>query len=391
MSFSQSLSLTRNYDYDYRDLAIAFKAVAEDKFGDKSLRGIRVSKLSFSRYGVFTVEFESGFRKRASSVLGSVEIKNLPGYFVVCHKEAPTISACEIPRDRLPEVEKFLDTIGTYLDKNSIYRGKALKLSLGGLEFLDLSSFSFSEKEVVYNPAVKRDLAAHLWAFIENPLLCAERGLPKQHKVLLQGAYGSGKTLTAYVLAKKATKCGWTVIYVAPSIMKEVSLIPYAFELSRFYPPAVIFIEDADHEQHEESPFVFRQIVAQLDGIDTKGFRGLVVMTTTRSKNIKAVMQRPGRIDKAIKLDTFDEKDIKALLQIAIKPELLEEGIDWDEVVARCHNFSPAFVKAVAENANFLAIGENAPKITQEHLMSATEDLRPRFDSCIQDLGLDRE
>jgi SpoVK/Ycf46/Vps4 family AAA+-type ATPase len=71
--------------------------------------------------------------------------------------------------------------------------------------------------------------------------------VPLKRGVLLEGPYGTGKTLTAFVTAKKCVENGWTFI-----MLDRVAALKEALTFARMYAPAVVFAEDIDRSVEGE-------------------------------------------------------------------------------------------------------------------------------------------
>ncbi|GEM_PF-3247288 len=384
---SKRITLTRVYpDFDLIDLAVNFKKVVQDNFGEGVFRGasrrfpLRCLSLNY-------VSVETDLNKRENVILGSFEIVGFSGIFYLGNEnETPVITAGNVKLEDQEKIQNLFDCVGVSLQKSSIYRGKAVKLT--GSTYNDRFFFdvnSFPEEEVAYGTRVLEELEAHVWALIERPELCEKLKTSSQRKILFKGTFGSGKTLAAYLTARKALRRGWTFVYLPPMSRSAQSLIPYAIHFSARYQKVILLIEDIDHEDRHEHETVFRQISEAFDGISTKRVSFMVLMTTNYPDRIGAAMQRPGRTDKIIDFNRFDSDDIKRLLQRVIDGQFLDPSIDWERVAKICDSFSPAFVRSVAESAKLIAVSKsegNTCVIKEGDLFLAAEDLKEQNETC---------
>ncbi|MEX2052902.1 MAG: ATP-binding protein, partial [Candidatus Paceibacterota bacterium] len=266
------------------------------------------------------------------------------------------------------------------LDTASIYRGNAVTAMR---EFLDLSGISMDR--LVYNSKVMRDLQANIWTLIEQPEQCLSANIKLHRRILFSGMFGSGKTLAALVTAKKAVACGWTFIYLEPTVDQASGAINFVLDFASKYQRAVVFIEDVDREQRHNDSFALGRIMTAIDGVISKNQEVIVIMTTNYADRLAAGIQRPGRIDKIINFDRFYAEDVEKLLRIVIPSEFLSSDIDWAEIVKSCAGYTPAFVNEVGVGAKLAAISEAGgvtPRVTQQMLTELASDLQVQYKAC---------
>lgn len=88
------------------------------------------------------------------------------------------------------------------LRTNSIYKGQALEISdINDPKILDLSGI---DRQLMVLSKETEYALRPIYARIMNPTMCLEKGIPLKFGALLEGGYGTGKTLLAFKLAKKA-------------------------------------------------------------------------------------------------------------------------------------------------------------------------------------------
>src|SRR5699024_7226761 len=103
-----------------------------------------------------------------------------------------------------------------------------------------------TDEHLVYNEDVARDLAYEVWGKMEHSGVITSQGIKPSLKIGFEGIYGSGKTETAMITAKKATEFGMTAIIVKPGVDDRISDIATAFRIAEMYAPALLVIEDWD-------------------------------------------------------------------------------------------------------------------------------------------------
>jgi transitional endoplasmic reticulum ATPase len=260
------------------------------------------------------------------------------------------------------EIAEIARLTREYIRTDSIYRGKAIRIK-GELpdpedfnpvqeqpKFIDLSRVD--ENELVLPSDVEAAVVTSLFTPIEHTLACKEAGIPLKRGILLEGPYGTGKTLTAYVAAKKCEESGWTFIY-----LDSVKSLAAAINFARQYQPAVVFCEDIDRVLNtDERDDEMDNILNTIDGIESKQSDIMVVLTTNHVENITQAMMRPGRLDAIITVRPPDSKAAERLLRIYARG-MLKEGEDLTEVAKLLDGHIPAVIREVIERSKLVAIG----------------------------------
>lgn len=255
------------------------------------------------------------------------------------------------------EVEDLAKEVRLYIRQNSVYKGQAVRLSTkddGTLDvssppkFLDLSRVN--EAELTFSDEIQAQVQTNLFTPIEKSDQCRKYGIPLKRGVLLEGKYGTGKTLTAYVTAKKAEENGWTFIY-----LDRVGALKSAMQFAKQYGPAVIFAEDIDRATSGGRTVKVDDILNQIDGVDSKGQELIVILTTNYVENIDKAMLRPGRLDAVISVLPPDAKAAQKLVRIYAR-DLIEEGEDLAAVGEELNGQIPAVIREVVEKSKLAAL-----------------------------------
>ncbi len=378
---SQKSENFRSFDSDARDLVIAFKRVVLRRYGKDSLCGVP-RKIIF-KGPVTYVSVATSCTETEKGIFDWVRVKAkaLDAVFCVAMDNHPQIY-CEADVRFEKEIEDFMNAIAGQLKQDSIYRNKAVTLKG---KFIDVAGVNIAD--FVYNSAVLQALETHIWTIIEQPERCKQHNLQLQRKILLVGTYGAGKTFTARLTAKKANAHGWTFFYMPATERGNSDAIRDIFALARKYQPAVILIEDIDHEQRIADDYHLKKTLEEVDGIISKSDNIVVIMTANKADNIAGGLQRPGRIDAIIRLGILNAEDIERLIKVTAKENMLETNIDWREIAKHCEDYSPAFIKEIATNALLCMISKRKEKISTEMLVQAAKDLKSQADACAQSMG----
>jgi transitional endoplasmic reticulum ATPase len=271
-----------------------------------------------------------------------------------------------------PKVEELAKEIQRRIDRGmSIYRGQTLDSHT-----MDLSVLPKIEKDrlVLHNEA-RRRLEAHLWQIIKNPGVLKNHGVQPKRAILLKGAYGTGKSLTALVTAQLATQAGMTFI-----MAEDADEAFGALELARMYQPSVVFIEDIDRlvnidEDNTSRMIKFRE---QVDGVLSKDAQIMLVMTTNFPDKIHESFRRTGRIDVVVDFPLPDVEMSRQLLQINLEQCKVEDDA-LDIGAMACEGLIPSLVASVADRSKVYAI-QRTPrarqlKISGDDIISAAVEL----------------
>ena len=267
-------------------------------------------------------------------------------------------------------VDKIMTMVEAECKKNSIYKGRAIMTSFPEVE--DCSSLEdtfptfaklnpISPNEVIFSKETEDQVTVSLFVPILQTEACRTHNIPLKRGILLEGPYGTGKTLTAAATATLCAANGWTFIY-----LKDVKRLAYAYAFASQYQPAVIFAEDIDQIINgEDSEQDINDIQNAMDGIDSKGIEVITVLTTNFLEKITRAMLRPGRLDTVVSVRAPDREAAIRLVRMYAR-ELLDpncdlEGSNVGEVLA---GEIPAIIREVVERSKLAALRRNSGVLT---------------------------
>lgn len=287
------------------------------------------------------------------------------------------------PRKYQDEMEGFFDDVEDYLRNHSIYRGQAI-VGSDNPEFLDLSTFDASK--IVFSDSVTHTLSGTLMAPIRFTDQFRREGISLKRAMLLEGPYGTGKTSIGQWVAQVAVANGWTFISAKPGRDKVEDVLRTA----RLYQPAVVFIEDIDHQSNSGEDDAVTTLLEAFDGITSKGGELQIVMTTNHIERIHKGMLRPGRLDAVVHIGELDRNGIERLVRVLIPASKLADTVDFDACFEHMKGYLPAFVKEVTTRAVTFAIdrldGDRNYVIDTEDIIGAAISLQPQLDA-LNDAG----
>lgn len=296
----------------------------------------------------------------------------------------------EVKQKHKDEIKELAAMTRRIVAEESIYRGKAIRVKFEKdprkfnprecPHFLDTSKTR--PEELIFPDVTKKAVNTSLFTPIEHTDNCRRYQIPLKRGILLEGPFGTGKTLTAYVAAKKCVENGWTFIYLS-----NVEDLQTAIHFAKSYEPAVIFAEDIDRVmqqgERQENEAV-NDILNTIDGVDTKGMELIVCLTTNHVDQIEPAMLRPGRLDAVISVKPPDAKAGIELVRLYARNSL-DTTDDFTEVGRKLSGQIPAVIREVVERSKLAAVGRLQ---TGEELLLRASDLEFAADEMLNHLRL---
>nr|KAK0390249.1 hypothetical protein QR680_019395 [Steinernema hermaphroditum] len=270
-------------------------------------------------------------------------------------------------RDRARLVE-IANRARELISTASVYRGKAIRLNVdsdGDLElseqpeFLDLTRVN--EGDMIHTRETEALIRTNILAPLKHTAECRANRIPLKRGILLEGKYGTGKSLTSRVSAKVATDNGWTFI-----MLNRSQGLKSAIEFARTYQPCVIFAEDIDRAADREDEDV-NDLVNLLDGLISKEMEMMVVLTTNHIEKIDRALLRPGRFDAVISIDAPDAETAERILR-TYAGNLLAVDADLSEIGDVTSGMIPASIREVVERAKLSMLTEGRTNLTPDDL-----------------------
>jgi cell division protease FtsH len=128
--------------------------------------------------------------------------------------------------------------------------------------------------------------------------------------------------------------------------------------------PCIVFIDELDAlgkvrvqspmGGHEEREQTLNQLLAEMDGFDSK--KGVIIMAATnRPEVLDPALLRPGRFDRQVLVDKPDVKGREAILRIHARNVKLAEDIDLQVIAARTAGLAGADLANLVNEAALLA------------------------------------
>ncbi len=307
------------------------------------------------------ISIETGVGETATIFWGGFRLPGIDGQLVTGTEEKRgQVRFCiqgSARRKHMEVIHGLAELTRRIVRERSIYRGHALRLALenGHINLMEPPTFmnlkKVRENELVFSEDLMDQVVTNLWTPIEQTAWCRMHDVPLKRGVLLEGPYGTGKTLAATVTAKKCEANGWTFITVG-----RVSALESALQFAVGYQPCVVFVEDIDREMAGERTPAMDDILNKVDGIISKGAEIMVVLTSNAASNINRAMLRPGRLDAVLHIGPPDAGAVQKLLRVYGR-KLIRKDEDLTQSGEVLAGRIPAVIREVVERSKLYAIG----------------------------------
>jgi len=394
----QMVSVKRRYQgYFPLDVAHAFWKVAQEQFGfvfQKTEMGMFGQKILPSM-----VEFQTGPFTTEQAPFGSIELPGITGKFIIelAGAAEPVLEInAQIQQAFKKSVTQLLDLVEEYLEKKSIYRGRAIGVNLEWVELVrtgqrpfdpvnDAPKFVDTSKtklaDLIFDKDVHDSLDIALFTPISHADAMRSEGIPLKRGILLHGPYGCGKTLTATATAKLCEQNGWTFMY-----LQNVMNIAEALRYAKKYAPCVVFAEDLDAiVGTDERTAQVNAVLNTIDGMDFKTSEVITILTTNDLEKINPAMLRPGRLDAVVPIMPPKKEAVVRLIR-SYAGASLERETSVDHAAEILSGQIPAVIAEAVHRARIAAVqrtkGESEITLSSEDLVRAANSMALQVKSC---------
>jgi transitional endoplasmic reticulum ATPase len=262
------------------------------------------------------------------------------------------------------------------VEAESIYRGKAVRITLDDddefststpPEFMDTSLVS--EESLVFNEDTTSQINTNILVPIKHTALCRKNKIPLKRGILLEGPYGTGKSLTAAMVARVCEDNGWTFI-----LLNRVQGLKAVLEFANRFRPAVVFAEDVDRIATDRDEAT-NDLINVIDGVVSKRSDIMTILTTNFADKLNPVILRPGRLDAVISLKAPDQETVKRLL-VHYAAKLLPDKADLSASAKELAGQIPASIRECVERAKLGMIGRGDTKLSDRDILIAAQTMK---------------
>jgi transitional endoplasmic reticulum ATPase len=376
---STQTAFERTFRYRPWDGAAALQRALVKVFG---VGGIGKATFSFfGRNPPSLIDIQIGFDQHMQVPSGRLAVPFFEGHIDIgaaSHRELGPLFHLSVaaPRKYAAQIEGLFTVIEQELQTGSIYKGQAVD-GQKDPEFLDLSTVD--PQTVIYADDVVEQLEANIWSVLRHTDVLRRMKIPRKRAVLLEGDYGTGKTLAAFLTAQIAVQHGWTFIYCRPGRDNLRQVMGTA----RLYQPAIVFFEDVDTITESGDPEVLTKVLDMFDGITAKGTELMAVLTSNHPERIHKAMYRPGRLDALVHIGALDPHGVERMVKSLISADILDPDIDYAEVYSAMEGYLPAFVKEAVDRAARYAVareGKEPEVLVTSDFVRAASGLRKQLE-----------
>lgn len=253
------------------------------------------------------------------------------------------------------------------LRTNSICKGQALEISdINDPKILDLSGI---DRQLMVLSKETEYALRPIYARIMNPTMCLEKGIPLKFGALLEGGYGTGKTLLAFKLAKKAVANNWMFIY-----LKDPKLLAEALRMSKIIDQSghgvLIFVEDIDQVTRGNRDSAMQDILNTLDGGDTKDMNVITLFTTNHIELIEPTFLRGKRVGTIISMGPLDAETAEQFIRKSFEIgcyTILDDLTDVCKFIEASH-IAPAFMAEIIEKVKSMMVLANQCEVKADDI-----------------------
>jgi hypothetical protein len=289
--------------------------------------------------------------KPVALLLSESQFSHRPGLFA------------EVMAEDKEQAQSFLRRLTRRVKHGQAFRGQVLSVEADCwgnvvVQFHQLPKVG--REDIILPESLLRRIERHTLSFTRHADRLRAAGRHIKRGILLHGAPGTGKTLSAMYLA--AQMPGRTVLLMTGAAVKSIETV---CALARLLEPATIILEDVDligtERQHQEvgANALLFELLNQMDGL-AEDADLLFVLTSNRPEFLEpALAARPGRIDQAIEIPLPDADCRRRLLDLYGRGLTLELA-DREKLIARTEGVSGAFIRELLRKAAVFAAEEGA-------------------------------
>jgi hypothetical protein len=267
-------------------------------------------------------------------------------------------------------IDTIVDRAKELLNTDSIYKNQAIEIQSningGQPEIMDLTSID--SEIMILSEETEYDLSP-LTARIDFPERCIANRIPIKFGILIEGPYGTGKTLYAFKLANRAIKNNWSFIYLkSPELLADT--LRMAKTLDKNGNGIIVFVEDIDQVTRGNRNAAMQDILNTLDGGDTKDMNVISLFTTNHLELIEPTFLRGKRIGTIVSMAMLTE--ITAKKYIDVFCEGVELIGDFGPVykLIKDSGIAPAFMAEIIENVKSNMVIREEKSIKASHFIN---------------------
>lgn len=274
---------------------------------------------------------------------------------------------------------KLAEETRRILKEDSIYRGKAVEVQTDGYrlkanvppKFMDVSDVS--EASIIFDAETEALVRINILTPIKHTSEVVKYGIPLERGILLEGPFGTGKSLTAKVVARTCQDNGWTFI-----LLDDVSGLNAALAFAKRYSPAVVFAEDIDRVLAERTDEA-NNLINTISGVGNNRDGIMIILTTNFIGKIDPVILRPGRLDAVISLRPPKASTVEKLLWL-YGGGLISPDANLADCSKELEGQIPAVIREAIERSKLSMISRGDTSVTGGDILVAAQTMRSHME-----------
>ncbi|RPJ74127.1 MAG: ATP-binding protein [Alphaproteobacteria bacterium] len=208
----------------------------------------------------------------------------------------------------------------------------------------------------------------------------AQYGLKPRQKILLYGAPGCGKSMTAERIAWNIglpfLKVRFEAI-ISSYLGESATNLKNLFESIKKFPSVLLldefdFIAKARSSNSQDAGEMHRLVNILLNLLEDFEAPGILIATTNFEGIIDQALFR--RFDEIIEMPKPGKDEILRILRMTLSAMNLSKNIDWDELVKNMPSISAAIVVKIANDAAKIAVVEGKKAVEYDHLLTSIKE-----------------
>ncbi len=221
--------------------------------------------------------------------------------------------------------------------------------------------------------------------FLKNPGEYSRLGARMPRGILLVGPPGTGKTMLAKAVAGEAKVPFYSISgseFVEMFVGVGAARVRDLFHEARQKAPCIVFIDELDSlgrargtgylGGHDEKEQTLNQLLAELDGFDTKS--GVILLAATnRPEILDPALLRAGRFDRQVLIDKPDKVGREAILRVHIKKVKYDENMKLEHIASLTPGFTGADIANLVNEAALTATRRKSAIVNEEDFTMAIE------------------
>ena len=262
--------------------------------------------------------------------------------------------------------------------------GKAMGFGKSKAKLLTEAHGRVTFEDVAGIDEAKEDLQ-EIVEFLRDPQKFQRLGGRIPRGVLLVGAPGTGKTLTARAVAGEANVPFFTISgsdFVEMFVGVGASRVRDMFEQAKKNSPCIIFIDEIDavgrHRGaglgggNDEREQTLNQLLVEMDGFEPN--EGVIIIAATNRPDVlDPALLRPGRFDRQIVVPLPDVNGREKILRVHVRKVPLAPDVDLKILARGTPGFSGADLMNLVNEAALLTARRNKRIVTHQEFEDAKD------------------